>query len=91
MRVLKNAACIATALEFMRMNYMHLSGTPAWGMHVHAVAEDVEFGLAHGLLPFVSPPAYVARAPQTELNCLQTDWCALFRRHTFRAPIGVCA
>ena len=56
-----------------------------------AVAEDVEFGLAHGLFPFVSPPAYVARAPQTKANYLQTDWCALFRRHTFRTPIGVCA
>ena len=45
-----------------------------------AVAEDVEFGLAHGLLPFVSPPAYVARAPQTKVDYLQTDWCTLFRR-----------
>jgi hypothetical protein len=55
--------------------------SPIWHTRMgDAVAEDVEFGLAHGLLPFVSPPAYVARAPQTKVDYLQTDWCTLFRR-----------
>ena len=55
--------------------------SPIWHTRIgDAVAEDVEFGLAHGLLPFVSPPAYVARAPQTKVDYLQTDWCTLFRR-----------
>ncbi len=67
---------IATALEFISMDC-----APIWHTRMgDAVAEDVEFGLAHGLFPFVSPPAYVARAPQTKVNYMQTDWCALFRR-----------
>jgi hypothetical protein len=45
-----------------------------------AVAEDVELGLAHGLFPFVSPPAYVARATPEKVDYLTTDWWALFRR-----------
>ena len=45
-----------------------------------AVAEDVEFGLAHGLLPFISPPAYVEREPPAKVDYLNTDWWALFRR-----------
>ena len=45
-----------------------------------AVAAGVELGLAHGVLPFISLPANVERAPPAKVNYLNTDWWALFRR-----------
>ncbi len=55
--------------------------SPVWHTRMgDAVASGVELGVAHGLLPFISPPAYVERAPQTKVNYLDTDWWALFRR-----------
>ena len=44
------------------------------------VTEEVELGLAHGLLPFTSPPAYVERAPQEKADYESTDWYRLFNR-----------
>ena len=58
-----------------------MDGAPIWHTRMgDAVAEDVELGLAHGLFPFVSPPAYVARATPEKVNYLGTDWWAMFRR-----------
>jgi hypothetical protein len=55
--------------------------SPVWHTRMgDALASGVELGVAHGLLPFISPPAYVERAPQTMVNYLDTDWWALFRR-----------
>ena len=55
--------------------------SPVWHSRMgDALASGVELGVAHGLLPFISPPAYVERAPQTRVNYLDTDWWALFRR-----------
>jgi hypothetical protein len=54
---------------------------PIWHTRMgDAVTAGVELGLAHGVLPFISPPAYVERAPPAKVNYLNTDWWALFRR-----------
>jgi hypothetical protein len=61
--------------------FIRMDGAPIWHTRMgDAVAEDVELGLAHGLFPFVSPPAYVARATPEKVNYLGTDWWAMFRR-----------
>ena len=63
-------------LLFKKMDF-----SPVWRTRMgDALASGVELGVAHGLLPFISPPAYVERAPQTMVNYLDTDWWALFRR-----------
>lgn len=53
---------------------------PIWSPRMDSVLEGVELARAHGLLPFVPPPAYAERKSPEKVNYKETEWWALFRR-----------